>query len=265
MKRQIDVEERVASERAAHEQYDVLAESHKLKGRFPHILRYPSRKRIDAYLREVSGSVAGKTVLDYGCGRGEVSLEYLRHGATVYGIDIASNYIETASESAAAEGYPAHRFRFEVMDAHELRFDAETFDYVIGNGILHHLDADRAMKEIHRVLKPGGRVLLFEPLAGNPLLKLFRWVTPRARTKDERPFSRQDVERLTGDSRWLVETTYCGVIEAPLAMLTSVVIPRWPENWLLRAGDTLEQQLHARGFLKAWNQYILFNLVKPPA
>lgn len=256
------VEERVSAEREAHEDRDILAEGYHLKNRFPHIFTYPSRRRLKSVLSNYLLGLSGRTVLDYGCGRGEASLEYLAHGATVFGMDIAQNYIAAAIAAAMDAGFSAERFKFEVMDAHRLSYDANTFDIVIGNGILHHLDVDVAMMEIYRVLKPGGRALMWEPLADNPLLKLFRWLTPNARTEDEKPFSGKDIVRLIDENRWSAEMGYCGLVEAPVSMLTSIMFPKKPDNRLLQAADAMERWLHDRRVLDSWNQYILFNLVK---
>lgn|GEM_PF-883634 len=253
---------RVERERLAHSDRDVLSESYRLKDRFSHIWHFPSRKRFFALIDEHLQNIAGKTVLDYGCGRGQASLKYLGRGAVVHGIDISPEYIEDAARSARRAGYSEEQFHFAVMDAHTLEFDDDTFDLVVGFGILHHLDAEAALREIHRVLKPGGRVLLQEPLADNPLLKLFRLLTPHARTEDEAPFTGRDVDRLSDDRHWQIELAYCGLIEAPLAMVTSVIAPNRPDNWLLRWADYLERWTHDQGILLAWNQYVLFNMMK---
>ncbi len=259
------LQDRVARELRAHTEDDVLAESYRLKSRFPHIYSFPSRKRffalIDSYLQDL----AGKTVLDYGCGRGEASLSYLERGATVHGIDISLVYIESARQTAAEAGYTKDRCAFHVMDAHALEFEDGIFDLVVGYGILHHLDAELALAEIHRVLKPNGRVLLQEPLADNPLLKLYRFLTPRARTEDEAPFSRRDLATLAHQKLWKTELAYCGLLEAPVAMMTSVILPGHPDNVLLRWADRLERWTHRREVLLSWNQYVLFNMVKAEA
>lgn len=161
-----------------------------------------------------------------------------------------------------AAGVSENRYRFHVMDAHDLKFDDESFDLIIGFGILHHLEAELALSEIHRVLKPGGRVLLQEPLADNPLLRLFRILTPGARTEDEEPFSGRAVRALSSHRQWNTELFYCGILEAPVAMLTSVLMPNSPDNWLLRATDKAERWLHNRGILLNWNQYVCFNMSK---
>jgi len=135
---------------------------------------------------------AGKRVLEYGCGTGSCAFDLARRGAAVAGIDIAPVAIELARERAAAEGL-AGQVSFQVMDAESLEFSAGRFDLVCGSGILHHLDLERALGEIGRVLKPEGRAVFFEPLGHNPLINLYRWLTPRMRTPDEHPLRAGDL------------------------------------------------------------------------
>ena len=253
---------RVDRERLAHSEEDVLARSYELKDRFPHIWMYPSRMRLFAVIDDHLSDLRGKRVLDYGCGRGDSSLSYAERGAVVDGIDISSAYVNDATGRASEAGYDHDCIAFHVMDAHELSFEDETFDVVVGYGILHHLDADVAMQELHRVLKPGGRLLLQEPLADNPLLRVFRLLTPKARTRDERPFSARDIMRLSGSTQWVSELSYCGLIAAPVAMLTSILVPDRPDNRLMRWADSVERWTHNHGLLLSWNQYVLLNMRK---
>lgn len=257
-----DINERVKAELLSHTEDDVLAESYKLKNRFNHIWKYPSKLRYDDKFRSYLTDLSGKSILDYGCGRGLASVEYLKQGAHVCGIDISPQYIDECNELAQAANAESGSFDFRVMDAHKLDFPDNTFDIVAGNGILHHLDAQVALREIHRVLIPGGRVILQEPLADNPLLRVFWFFTPKARTPDEKPFSRSDLDTLIDTSRWESQSHFCGILEAPVAMFTSIIMPRSPQNFLLNLAHKLEEWGNGKGYLKAWNQYILFSLVK---
>jgi ubiquinone/menaquinone biosynthesis C-methylase UbiE len=250
--------QRVERERASHDKDDVLARAYALKDRFYHVWSVTERVRRDENI--IMRSAAGKRVLDYGCGRGEYSLELLKLGANVEGIDISETYVKAAEQAARGAGYESSRYTFQVMDAHRLEFADNSFDFVIGNGILHHLDYPTALAEIQRVLKPGGRAVFQEPLKGNPLLALLRYMTPNARTQDEAPFSARDLENIA--TKWEVESTYYGLVTAPVAMLTSIILRPYPNNIFLKIAEKLESLFTRFSFLSSWNQYILFNLVK---
>jgi len=258
------IHNRVSREQAAHTENDVLKKSYGLKNRFKHIWTYPSRLRFDETLLGYFKNLTGLNVLDYGCGRGDLSIYILSQGGNISGIDISSVYIEDAGKRCQYAGYDRNKYQFSVMDAHAMQFSENDFDLVVGLGILHHLDVETALNEIYRVLKPGGRLLLQEPLADNPLLKLFRKLTPTARTEDERPFTRDDIRNLKQSAKWKAEMSFCGLLEAPAAMITSIILPNRPDNFILKAADWVERNIHRLGVLDSWNQYVLINLVKRP-
>jgi SAM-dependent methyltransferase len=132
---------------------------------------------------------AGKDVLIYGCGEGNVAASLLRRGAvSVRGFDISEAEICRAQAAALRQGY-SDRVEFRTADAHHTPYPDNSFDLIVGIAILHHLDLDIALGEIRRVLRPGGRAVFREPLAENPLLKFGRLITPAARTPDEHPFT----------------------------------------------------------------------------
>ena len=123
----------------------------------------------------------GRRVLDYCCGLGNTSAEVASYGALVDAIDISSEEIETAKETARERGVDKN-ITFHVMDAEHTDFDDNTFDIIVCCGVLHHLDLDAAYKELARVLKPDGCVLAVEALAHNPIIHYYRKMTPRLRT-----------------------------------------------------------------------------------
>ena len=257
-----EAQARVERERAAHTEDDVLGKSAALKDRFAHIWRYPALRRLLGRMDAHLDAARGRRVLDYGCGRGERSVDLLGRGAVVDGIDISPVYVAQAERAAREAGHDPERFRFIVGDAHELPYDDQTFDLVVGDGILHHLELSRALREVHRVLAPGGRALFREPLLDNPLLKVFRRLTPAARTEDELPLSGADLAMIEGSGLWRVESAYCGLLSAPLAVATSLVLRPWPNNAVLRAADRAEQALAGRPRLAPMNQYVLLDLVR---
>jgi SAM-dependent methyltransferase len=148
----------------------------------------------------------------------------------------------------------AKRYKFFVMDAHQLQFPDGSFDFVVGNGIIHHLELPIALKEVDRVLRPGGKALFQEPLEQNPLLKLYRWVA-RFQTDDERPLGHKDLDYLK--SKWSIRTRYSGLITMPVGVVTSILMRSFPNNWPLRLAASLEESLNNRHVLDHWNRFAI--------
>src|SRR4051812_26375238 len=97
----------------------------------------------------------GMRVLEIGCGIGTDGLQFARAGAVYTGVDLTDAAIELARKNFAAAGMPGD---LRVADAEHLDFADESFDLVYSHGVLHHTpDIHAAVKEIHRILKPGGR------------------------------------------------------------------------------------------------------------
>lgn len=104
------------------------------------------------------GAFARKAVLDVGAGNGYVLSRYARAGASVSGVDIAPSAIELCRKRFE---YQELSGDFRVAQAESLPFPDATFDCVCSMGVLHHVsDTARAVAEIHRVLKPGGRLIV---------------------------------------------------------------------------------------------------------
>ena len=106
------------------------------------------------------GKVAGRAVLDAGCGDGTFALELARLGATVTGADADAAMIAAARTAATAAGLPA---RFEVGEIESLPFPDRGFDAVVAVTVLCLVpDASRAVAEMARVLRPGGVLVVGE-------------------------------------------------------------------------------------------------------
>ena len=135
-----------------------------------------------------------KAVLEYGCGTGSNIGLLLDNGASVTGIDISRVAIEKATQQFI--GVSSAKLSLQVMNAEELEFLNDSFDLICGTGILHHLNLANAFKELSRTLKPDGVAIFVEPLGHNPLINLYRKMTPDYRTEDEHPLIQRDFQIL---------------------------------------------------------------------
>lgn len=143
---------------------------------------YPVYQR----MLDMIGDLSGKSVLEYGCGEGWITRNLARKRAIVSAFDISIEAMRKTSEVLAAAGV-ADQCKILQMGAEKLDYPDETFDVAVGFAIMHHLDLNLAIPELYRVLKPGGVAYFAEPLGSNPLINMYRWLTPQYRTKDEEP------------------------------------------------------------------------------
>lgn len=112
------------------------------------------------FLREVAefDRFGGQQLLEVGCGLGTDLMQFARGGARVTGVDLTAQGIEQVKRRFALEGLPVDA---RVADAEQLPFADASFDVAYSFGVLHHTpDTQRAIDEIHRVLKPDGRAIV---------------------------------------------------------------------------------------------------------
>lgn len=112
------------------------------------------------FMREAVGfdRYSGKSLLEIGCGLGTDSLQFARGGALVTGVDLTEQSVELARRRFELYGVPG---RFQVADAESLPFPDASFDVVYSFGVLHHTpNTPRAVREVARVLKPGGEIVI---------------------------------------------------------------------------------------------------------
>ncbi len=119
---------------------------------------------------EVAGLKPGLRVLDVSSGRGTQAVFYaVEYGVDVTGVDISPEMVRRATERAAAAGV-SERVRFELGDSQKLAFADATFDVVVNEcavGIPD--DSDAVVREMARVVRPGGRVVIHESTWRRPV------------------------------------------------------------------------------------------------
>ena len=128
-----------------------------IAGRYDFITRFLSFGRDRGWktrLLEISRIESGWRVLDLACGTGDIAFDAAAAGARVTGLDITPAMIEIARRKPGGAG-----IAWLVGDMTALPVSGETFDLVTtGYGLRNVPDLARALAEIHRVLRPGGRV-----------------------------------------------------------------------------------------------------------
>ncbi|MBD3400974.1 MAG: methyltransferase domain-containing protein [Candidatus Coatesbacteria bacterium] len=177
----------------------------------------------------------GRRVLELGCAAGG-ELAYLTgRGARSVGLELTAARLESTSAVAPAAV-------LVVGDAERLPFAAATFDRVVGNSVLLHLDRRRAFAELERVLAPGGRAVFLEPLDAHPLLRLYRSLLARRRGLVDYP---SPAELARPYRLELVELS-CWYLTAALPVLAARPPGRLPRPGLTKLLGRLDERLFRR-------------------
>jgi ubiquinone/menaquinone biosynthesis C-methylase UbiE len=125
------------------------------------------------YVQEFFGpSVAGKRVLEIGCGAGVVSVALALSGAQVTAVDVSASGLRVTEERARHYGV-SDRVTTLQTPAERLEFAPGSFDLFLAKSVVHHLLIDEVMPRIYRFLAADGRGAIIEP-QGNPVLDFAR-------------------------------------------------------------------------------------------
>lgn len=141
------------------------------------------------------GQIKGKKVLILGCGLGEEVVYAASLGAKVTAIDISKEMLKFTEELALK--YKVKKdIALRNMEAEDLGFKEKSFDAVLGCNILHHVNIEKAVLEIKRVLKKGGIASFTEPFSYNPVINIYRILANKVRTDGEHPLSYDDLKTI---------------------------------------------------------------------
>ena len=140
------------------------------------------------YSHYLLGDVAGKTVLDFGCGAGKSSVLLARRHANVIAMDISEPIMHVARERLLKNDV-VDSVSFINGSAHNIPLADESVDLVFGIAILHHLHLQLVSREVFRILKKGGRAIFQEPVRNSKVIKLLRGLIPY-QAEDVSPYER---------------------------------------------------------------------------
>jgi SAM-dependent methyltransferase len=137
------------------------------------------------------GPLRGKKLLDIGCGLGDSAVYFAKQGAVVTGLDLSQGMIDAMGELARLHQVTVAGV---VSEAEKLNVPDRAFDFIYAANLLHHVPSKPSLfQEMARVLKPGGRFFVWDPLAYNPAINIYRRIANRVRTDEESPLRSSDV------------------------------------------------------------------------
>jgi len=196
------------------------------------------RYQLEPYIRDFAkfDDSADLRVLEIGVGLGADHEQFARAKARLSGIDLTDRAIELTARRLALAGFPSD---LRVGDAENLPFPDEEFDVVYSWGVIHHTpDTQRAIHEIHRVLKPGGeaRIMIYSRWSMVGIMLWTRYALLRGR-----PFTQ-------------IDEIYAKHLESPGTKAYSVagaraMFSRWTScrvRTVLTHGDLLESEAGQR-------------------
>jgi SAM-dependent methyltransferase len=188
-------------------------------------------------------------ILDAGCGSGRNMVELARHG-TVTGVELSSTSVALARARGCGEVIEG-----SVL---EMPFEAQSFDLAVSLDVIEHLRDDLgALRELRRVLAPGGALLITVPAYQ------WLWSGHDEINHHHRRYTRRSLRQVAERAGWeTVRTTYFNSLLLPVAIVLRVLerfstkptessldlwIPPAPVNWLLERPLALEAAVIGRG------------------
>jgi len=136
----------------------------------------------------------GMIVLELGCGAGYFTQQLARSGADVVAIDVSPELLEIARTNCSAPNV-----QYQIENAYELSYEDAAFDSVVGSSVLHHLEIEKALRDVYRVLKPAGTIYFTEPNMLNPQIAIQKnipWIKRKlGDSPDETAFFRWPLKR----------------------------------------------------------------------
>ena len=152
------------------------------------------------WIAQQLGDVRGLIVLELGAGLGEASAWFAARGARVIATDLSGGMLHVTGRVAALHGASVEALQ---MDGASLALADNSVDIVYGANVLHHVDTAACLREVRRVLKPGGRAAFWDPVKYNPVINVYRRMATQVRSEDEHPLGVGDIATMRATFREL--------------------------------------------------------------
>jgi len=210
---------------------------------------YQGRRRVLERAIARLGLPAGAHILDAGCGSGRNMVDLARHGSVV-GVELSDTSVKLARERGAGEVLAG-----SVMD---MPFDEGSFDLTVSLDVIEHLEDDvGALRELRRVTKPGGALLVTVPAYQ------WLWSGHDEINHHHRRYNRRTLLAAAQAGGWQLDSSsHFNSLLLPAAILLRALerfkpsttkssldlwIPPAPLNWALRQPLNLEAAVIGRG------------------
>jgi 2-polyprenyl-3-methyl-5-hydroxy-6-metoxy-1,4-benzoquinol methylase len=194
------------------------------------------KRRADWMIDEMDTG-RGKKILEIGCGTGYLSHYIARKTLMqVIGSDLCKPFIETAKET-----YILPNLSYQVLDFNEAADSIHSkFDYIIGNGILHHLyyTLDKVFQTLKNLLSPRGKIIFMEPNIYNP------YVAAIFKNKALRKWASLEPDEMAFSKSFIKQKLDAAGFKSSKVDYKDFLLPGIPE-WLITpsvvAGNVLEK------------------------
>lgn len=217
-------ESRLAKERAFH---DAWAGSEDLDGIDVRAAGEACTAPEMRFISRRLGNIAGKRLLDIGCGLGEASVYFALKGARVTSSDLSQGMLDATCRLASLYGVEVQP---HLASAEEMGLPPDAkFDIIYAGNLLHHVDIDQTLARISPHVAPDGLVVTWDPLAYNPAINAYRTMATEVRTEDEHPLKWSDIQLFRKHFK-VVETNYFWLTTLAIFVIMAIVQRRNPNK-----------------------------------
>jgi len=172
------------------------------------------------YAFHLLGDVNGKMVLDLGCGTGSNLVPLIKRGARTIGIDISPDLVRLARKRLDEAQLQCD---LQVGSAYDTGLPDASVDVVYCMSLIHHLEIARVRDEMRRVLVPGGKIILKEPIRFSPTYTRLRKLLPAKEEVSDYEHPLTELELATMAAPFQVEGKR--FFRLPIVPLVKMVLP----------------------------------------